>query len=198
MAVCRADSFECTTTAGCRLLFPPSIKGCVKLCRRCISKTRSSSSYLHGLTTQALLSVVFYFSFRPAFQEVGEKKLRVVCICSWKQEKLKAIKHTHRLFTSCKFPVLTKGGGRGEDCEEQYEPENFELLTIWWWWWVLGMLVSWKNALKAVYVLKKNKYTSLLLEQGATTPREKSSRRVVFFYRDILASPLLSLLFPFF
>lgn len=24
-------------------------------------------------------------------------------------------------------------------------------LTIWWWWWLLGMLVSWKKALRAVW-----------------------------------------------
>lgn len=191
MAVCRADSFECTTTAGCRLLFPPSIKGCVKLCRRCISKTRSSSSYLHGLTTQALLSVLFYFSFRPAFQEVGGKKLMIVCICSWKQEKLKALKQTDNLpNVNFKCSQKERAGGLGG--------------TIWTWelWTTYHLMMVMgvgnvgflkKCTQSRLYFLKKKQIHKPTVRTRGHNSKGKvksEGRKKQFFYRDILAWPI--------
>lgn len=49
-------------------------------------------------------------------------------------------------------PSAPRGLRAGEDAPAARPPARRRPhpLTIWWWWWLLGMLVSWKNVLRAV------------------------------------------------
>lgn len=121
-----------------------------------------------------------------AFQ--GNGKLRIVWIWSWKQEKLKALKTQADYLPNVNFQCSQKeGGGLCGTIWTSDLWSTYHLMMVM----GVGNVGFLKKCTQSRLYLKK--HTCLLLEQGATTPREKLSwrgRTATYFYRDILAQPI--------